>query len=238
MRLRSMLVLAVILGGSLLVAFPDGGALAASPPPAAARLALATTPLLDHKGHVIPGKYLVVATLTTADGKPLSNQSITFFEQQEFLGTMRQVGLGMATTDATGTAAVAYQPAQAGAHALAARFVGDAQVAAADANTTLTAARVVSPFPAQPAPLASVRHWLEIGVVLLVVAFWAFLAGMFLWTVGGIRSAARSAAAGGAWEDSAGRDQVRRGFIGESTLAAEARLNEVAFQGSNDNAGG
>ena len=103
MRLRSMLVLAVILGGSLLVAFPDGGALAASPPPAATRLALATTPLLDHKGHVIPGKYLVVATLTAADGKPLSNQSITFFEQQEFLGTMRQVGLGMATTDATGT---------------------------------------------------------------------------------------------------------------------------------------
>lgn len=192
MRQFGIVVLAVFLAGGLFLMYPSGSVRGASPQ-AATRVAVSTTPQLDQKGHEMKGQYLVVAVLTSADGQPVNNEQVAFFEQTTFMGELRAVTLGTTKTDATGSAAVAYQPAQAGSYTLLAKFGGDSQYATSEGETSIQvqAADLVALFPAQPAPLASVQHWLIVVVEIFVLLFWMFLIWLFLWAVLGIWLVAR-----------------------------------------------
>lgn len=157
--------------------------------PSPAVLQLSTAPSLNAKGHKIKGQLLIVAKLTAADGTPLSKETVAYYERVTFAGAEREAALGTAVTDATGVAAIVYQPAQAGKHTLTVHFAGNGGATNADANSTIQVTDVVPLFPATTAPLASVRHWLSIAVLLIVVAVWVFLLGLVLRVVFGIRSA-------------------------------------------------
>lgn len=188
MKLLRYFVLALALGAALLLVTDASGAGGASAPGSAV-LRLSTQPNLDAKGHKVKGQLLIVANLTAADGKPLGNETITFFERVNFAGADREAMLGTAVTDSSGVAAIVYLPAQVGKHTLAAQFAGDATAAQANTTSTVQVSDVTPLFPATTVPLASVRHWLSISVLIIVVAVWVFLASLVLRVVFGIRSA-------------------------------------------------
>ncbi len=187
MKLLHFLTLILALGATLLLATNASATGEATPGPAV--MQLSTSPVLDSKGHKVKGQLLIVATVTAADGTPLGNATVDFFEKVHFAGADRQAALGTAVTESTGVAAIPYQAAQVGKHTLTARFGGDASAASADVTSTIQVSEVVPSFTAAPVPLAFVRHWLSVGVVSVVVAVWLFLFGVLIRTVVGIRSA-------------------------------------------------
>lgn len=161
---------------------------------AATALKLSSAPRVDENGNAVKGQLVLTATLTTADGKPVSDQPITFSEEVSFLGGTRSALLGTATTDSTGVAAIEYQPVQQGSDAIVARFAGSSGLSAAQLRESLDVTEVVAPFPTQPVPFASLGTWLRIAFLLVVGGTWAVLLGVFLRTTTGIRAAARFAA--------------------------------------------
>lgn len=197
MRRFRIVLLAVFLAGGLTLMQPSGSVHAAAPqaaaPQAATHLAVSTTPQLDDKGHEMKGLYLVIAVLTSANGQPVNDASVAFFEQATFMADARAVTLGTAKTDGSGTAAVAFQPTQAEPYTLVAKYGGDTQYVASEGETSLQvqAADLVATFPQQPAPLAPVQHWLVVIVEIFVLLFWIFLVWLFLWAVLGIWLTAR-----------------------------------------------
>src|SRR6185437_10518477 len=74
-----------------------------SPAPAPSLLKLSMMPRPPLKGIDVTGQYLLTATLTTQDGKPINNVTVSFYEQAQLFGT-REALLGTAITDSTGSA--------------------------------------------------------------------------------------------------------------------------------------
>lgn len=139
-----------------------------------------------------PGRVALNATLLTADGKPVSERSVDFFEEVAFMG-LREMHLGSATTDSTGAAALSYQPARDGRRTINVRFFGDEKYAPSDASSWIEISEVVAPFHLEPLPFAALREWLPLGVGALVLGTWAVLLGAFVATVLGIKGARREA---------------------------------------------
>jgi hypothetical protein len=154
-------------------------------------LTMSTSPRLDSKGHKIAGQYLVIVNLATSTGQPVTNRTVDIVERVQFVGRSREAALGAATLDSTGVGAIAYQPAANGTHTLIARFRGDADFAQSEVTNDMRVADAVPPFAQEPAPLASVRHWLGVGVVAFVAAFWIVLLGLALRTSLGLWQAGR-----------------------------------------------
>lgn len=131
------------------------------------------------------GRLALYATLATADGQPVSDRTINFYEQVQFLGD-RRAYLGSASTDASGQAILTYEPATAGQHQVQATFAGDEQYAPiqiavkVDAKETLAAAQETA------SPLAGVGTWLLRAVGILLLACWATVLGVFVRTALGI----------------------------------------------------
>jgi hypothetical protein len=134
------------------------------------------------------GRLALSARLTTADGKPLSNQSITFFLHVDLFGD-REALLGVATTDSTGLATISYQPAQAGRQTIAARFAGVSDFATSNASAEIQVDQAVPALQDEPLPFAGLRERLPAGLVVLVMSVWVVLLGVFVGTVRGIRRA-------------------------------------------------
>jgi len=166
----------------------------------ATALTLQAGPRTDENGNEVKGQLVLTATLKTADGKPLSDRSVSFYEQVTFLGQPRQALLGTAITDSTGAAGIVYQPARKGKDAIIARFASSGGYQGAEAKMSLDVEQVVPAFAAEPVPLAGVGAGLAIAFAVLVVGVWAILLTVFLRTVIGIRVAARSAASRAASE--------------------------------------
>jgi hypothetical protein len=153
------------------------------------RLALASAPAIDENGQPIRGQLVISATLVNAAGQPLSNRTITFYEEIRFLGAPHEALLGTGITDATGTARVVYQPARTGPDVIIARFAGDNRDARGEARATLEITDVVPPFRAEANPLGSVESGLTAGFILLTAAVGLTLVGILLRTVLAIRAA-------------------------------------------------
>ncbi len=159
------------------------------------KLTVQDTPRVDENGNIVRGQLILTATLTTADGKPVSDQQVQFYEQVTFMGGQREALLGTATTDSTGAAAIQYQPAHVGTDTIIVRFASSGGYQAAESQLQLDVTDVVPPFTTEPAPFSSVGTGLSIAFALLVVGTWAILLGTLLRSVIGIRAAARTLAA-------------------------------------------
>ncbi len=139
------------------------------------------------------GQLVLSATLFDADGKTISDESISFYQKVELLGP-RESFLGSATTDSTGVAGLVYEPAEQGRQTIVARFSGTTKYAASNTNAVIEVREAVPPFESRPLPLASIREWFPIGLGTAVLATWAVLLGGFLNTVLGIRAVSRTEA--------------------------------------------
>ena len=167
------------------------GAGSAGPTAAPTDLKLDMAPRLNPKGAAVPGQFVLTAKLTTAGGKPVSNRDVRFYQTASLLGD-RDAFAGSSSTDATGVAALVFQPAESGTITVKAQFTGEAQLAAKEVALSVPVANAVAPFVSEPLPLASVASVLEIGVVVVTLSVWAVLLGVLLRTTLRIRSAVRS----------------------------------------------
>jgi hypothetical protein len=190
MKHLTVVGLAVVVG---LIAAALAGPMAAGAdePAKATRLQLVTEPLTDTRGRLVPGQTLLTARLRTDEGQPVNNQEVLFYQVIEFFGP-RAADLGAATTDSTGRAAVVFQPAQPGQQTIKAYFAGTPDYTASETSQSFTASTVVPPFESMPPPLALVRPWVPVALGVLMLAVWATLLGVFLTSVVGIRTAART----------------------------------------------
>ncbi|MFN8633728.1 MAG: hypothetical protein U0893_07745 [Chloroflexota bacterium] len=134
----------------------------------------------------VKGQLALSAKLAGADGKPVSGQAIDFYVPVELFGR-RDAFVGVATTDSTGLATVSYQPSQAGRQTIVARFAGSDTYAASEARAEIQVGEVVPPIVAEPLPFATVREWIPLGMLALVILVWAVLLGVFASTVRAIR---------------------------------------------------
>jgi len=135
----------------------------------------------------VKGQLVLSATLTGPDGKPVNNRPVDFYQQVELLGT-RDSYLGTALTDATGTASLAYQPAQKGQQTIKARSTLDESSPAVEAVSTIQVGQVVPPIPSEPLPLAPAGQWLVYAVSAVVLGVWAVLLAILATTVLGVRA--------------------------------------------------
>ncbi len=159
------------------------------------RLTVQDTPRVDENGNIVKGQLVLTATLTTTDGKPVSDQRIQFYEKASFMGGEREALLGTATTDSNGAAAIQYQPAHTGTDTIVVRFASNGGYQATESQLQLDVTDVVPPFTSEPAPFATVGTGLSIAFALLVVGTWAALLGTLLRSITGIRAAARASGA-------------------------------------------
>ncbi|GEM_PF-2976788 len=154
----------------------------------ATTLALSADARMDSRGRPVPGQLVLNATLTQADGKPLNNRVINFYQQVDLLGP-HDAFVGTANTDATGVAALLYEAPQPGLQQLKARFPGAPGYAPQEAGTSAQLKEGIPPFQAEPIPLGKVASGLSVGALLLVSAVWLVLLGVLVRTVTALRAA-------------------------------------------------
>ncbi len=151
-------------------------------------LKLSSMPRVNEKGAEVKGQLLILATLTTQDGKPLSDRNVDFFQELEFFGS-RESYIGSATTDSTGVATLLYLPAESGKQSIKARYLGRDGYASSQVTATIEIKDAKPAFESEPLPLAAVARWLPVVLGLIVLAVWAVLLGVLLRSVLGIRAA-------------------------------------------------
>ena len=186
MKKRKLFVLALVLAAAV-AALAAGLASAAEVPKAGTVLKINEATTTKVKGQLV-----LSATLTTADGKPLSNRRVDFYQRVEMLGA-RDALLGSATTDSTGTASLAYQPAQAGKQTIKVLFAGAEGYAAAEASSQVEVTQVGTLYPEEPMPFGLIGAWLPYALGAAVLAVWIVLLSVLLNTALGIRGAASAA---------------------------------------------
>lgn len=191
MKAPKLFVISFLLCTSVFVTVPSTAqAQESTASPDETSMTLQTFPLLDDKGHETPGRMLLVATLTTVDGQPVSEQQISFFEQIDFMGGARNADLGTALTDATGTAVIAYQPSTLEEHTVWAGSDDSADYAAARSPLMDVRVDELSPtFESEGIPLEFVRNWLPWAVGIIVLATWVVVLGALARAALGIRAA-------------------------------------------------
>jgi hypothetical protein len=174
---------------ALLVGLTPGVVLGQVSTPPVADAAAVSVLAFDGAGATrVKGQVALSARLTTADGKPLTNQSVDFYQQVELFGP-RLAYLGSATTDSSGAALVVVEPAEVGRQTIVVRFGGAEGYAASEASGSIEVATAVSPFEDEPLPLALVGEWLPYVLGAIVFATWVALLGVFSSTALGIRAA-------------------------------------------------
>jgi hypothetical protein len=188
-RLR-WVILPVILG-SALMSLPDVRQASAAEEAQTTKLEASSFPMMDEEGDEVPGKFWIMVTLTTEDGRYVGNRTLSIVEPIDFFGR-REAILGTAVTDGTGVATVTYQPSDASEHTVVVRFSGDKEYAASKAELVIDVAEAISPFPEEDTPLASVGTGLAVFLGFLGVAFWAVLLGVLSRTAWRIKRAARA----------------------------------------------
>lgn len=93
------------------------------------------TPDMRDRGYVLDAR-----VVSKADGKPVANALVRFYDTVQLLGA-REMLVGSATTDGLGTVTIYYKPAQAGTHRIIAR-PASAQLAATDGVATFDATTI------------------------------------------------------------------------------------------------
>ncbi len=129
--MRMVLTVRLALATGLLGILPTGPAAGQESPPTPTQIAIHVEPppLPD-----VPWR--VGATVTTDDGAPVTEATVTFAIPVELLGDRTAI-LGRGTTDATGSASVAIIPRRA-QYPILARYGGDADHAPAEITDVVT----------------------------------------------------------------------------------------------------
>lgn len=135
--------------------------------------------------------YVLDARLVTADGTPVNDVTVRFYELVELIGP-RQMLIAGATTDGQGRASVTYLPARTGTHQIVVAFNGRDHLDPAEGGTTFDAAVAASPYRPEHLPLTSFSAGVPYVVGALVLAVWSVIAFALFSTVRGVIGGARN----------------------------------------------
>ena len=183
-------VLVTLISTFLLAALSLGlvAAPAAAADPADSAITLDQSFEIDRQGNEA---IVLSAKLTRADGYPLSERNVSFFETVGLFGTAR-IPLGSAVTSAVGVATLKYETRQAGEHQFTALFAGDETAKLAMVNAMLNIEKLPAMAPlSPPTGMEAISHWSLVGVGLVVLAVWTLLLGVVVYVAHGIRKTAR-----------------------------------------------
>lgn len=172
----------------------------------AATLGLADVALADHVRalcHVtvtssakLEQGYVLSATVTTADGRPVNEATVRFYELVEFAGP-REMLIATATTDGQGKASTTYLPASTGVREILVRFPGREHVLAASDRTTFDATVAAPPYRVEAPALSAFSAAVPYGVAVVVLSVWSVIAFALLATARGVLRGARDRAGKG-----------------------------------------
>ncbi|HEX9437268.1 MAG TPA: hypothetical protein VGA16_08950 [Candidatus Limnocylindria bacterium] len=137
--------------------------------------------------------YVLNVRLRTADGKPVNEATVRFYEKVELFGD-REMYIGSATTDGQGDTSFTYLPARLGTHEIVARSARKDHFIGSEGRTTFEATVAARAYRPEPAPLAAFSAAVPFGVGALVLAVWALLAFAILGTARGILRSGRDLA--------------------------------------------
>jgi hypothetical protein len=156
-----------------------------SPGPNAARVTL------DARLSTKPTQgYILSARLQSADGKPLNEVPVRYYEIVDLFG-QREMFLGETTTDGQGDGSFIYLPAQLGPHEIVARTPGRAPATRNETRITLDAQVAAASYRTEAPPLAAFSAILPYVVGALVFSVWALLAFALFATARGVLGGAR-----------------------------------------------
>lgn len=174
-------LIALLLSGMML--FTSIVPLAAATTPAKSNIELSYEIRTDRQGKQL---LVLVATLKRADGYPLSERQVSFFESVDLFGPAR-ITLGSATTSALGIAPFLYETRQPGEHKFTVLYGGDetAEFVMKDVTLDLQDLPVLAPLE-KPVGMETINYWAMIAVGVVVLVVWSLLAGVFLGTIRGI----------------------------------------------------
>ncbi|RJO61378.1 MAG: Ig-like domain repeat protein [Dehalococcoidia bacterium] len=134
---------------------------------------------------------VLLAKLKRADGYPLSQREILYFENTDLYGSAR-ISIGSATTSAVGVAALKYETRQAGEHQFTALYGGDETTEFAIVNATLDLQNLPALDPLEKlVGMEKISYWSMLGVGVVVLVVWSLLAGVFFGTIAGIRKGSK-----------------------------------------------
>jgi len=134
--------------------------------------------------------YLLTVRMRTADGRPVNEATVTFYELVDLFGA-RDMRIGDLTTDGQGQGTLQYLPAQLGSHQIVARFAGRDLAAPAEARTTFEAQVAAPTYRAETVPLSAFSNAVTVAVGLIVLSVWALIAFALVSTARGVRRGAR-----------------------------------------------
>lgn len=135
--------------------------------------------------------YVLDARLVTADGKPVNDVTVRFYELVELIGPRRML-IAAAKTDGQGRAAVTYLPARTGSHRIVVAFDGRDHLGPAGGATTFDAAVAAPPYRPEHAPLFAFSAAVPYAVGVLVLAVWSVIAFALFSTARGVIGGARN----------------------------------------------
>lgn len=134
--------------------------------------------------------YLLTVRVRTADGRPVNEAELRFYEAVELFGA-RDMYIGSATTDGQGQGGLLYLPARLGSHQVIARFAGRDQAGPAEGRTTFEAVVAAASYETAVAPLSGFSKVVTAVVGAIVLSVWVLIAFALVSTARGVRRGAR-----------------------------------------------
>lgn len=134
--------------------------------------------------------YSVSVVLASADGEPLTRETVDFFVVPDFFGE-RPVPLRSALTDLEGRATITYSPSWNGTHNLTARYGGNDGYQPGVAGIELAVSGLPEYVATDAGSLDAIRRWAAPGAVALAIAVWLVLAWIVFRVGWGISRAGR-----------------------------------------------
>lgn len=135
--------------------------------------------------------YVLEARLVTADGRPVNEATVRFYEMVDFFGR-REMLLGSAVTDGQGRVSFSYLPARIGSHEIVVKFSGRDHFGATTGRTTLLAEVAAEPYVVEPAPLAAFTGKVPFAAGSIVLGVWTLIAFALISTARGVIGGART----------------------------------------------
>jgi hypothetical protein len=211
----------VLLAVAALALWLRGGGTAFGEGPAGTVLEPLDSSTLGADGQTV----MLSARLLDDQGQPVNGGVVTFYVMTTVFGE-RLMKAGDASTDATGTASLMYEPTWEGDHTVVVRFPGDGEHAPAQSTFQFAATGTVPMHENARFGLEEVRRWLPLAVGAAVLSVWAVLGLVMLTTVRGLRTA--TAAVEPQMHPVPGIQPLRPAPFGRGLIALLALLGVIA----------
>jgi hypothetical protein len=148
--------------------------------PGAARVNVATRPATK-----VEQGYVVETKVVTAEGRPVNDAVVRFYELVDFFGPREEL-IGTARTDGQGSAEITYLPASIGQRELVVRFAGQGSLVPSVGTSSLDASVAARTYRSDQPGLLAFTRLVPYAAGAIVLAVWGLIAFALFGTARGI----------------------------------------------------